>query len=288
MTRRLNTHLPLAASRIAIALSALIIGSALPPAASAAPAVTISQIPLTIALPANPQVVFALTNSESMDGNLSGAIMTGSGSLGSNFNLFAANGISPFEFPIPAGFTPPLNGGSNGGLTAPYTVTSGGNLVDNSPSRLNVAKAGIAAVLTQFMSNADFALYDFSLSGVGKYTTWVYLMSPPGANFSFTALPGSGSTRTVTNPCYHYNPTGTDTASVNCKALDTFYSPLAPLIASMPYMVIGASSDDPQINDVLYAGGLSGACVVYGALTPANVYKAYTLSSYNAGGITDT
>ena len=43
--------------------------------------VQISQVPLTVAVPAHPQVVLAIGNSESMDGNLSGAIMTGSGSL---------------------------------------------------------------------------------------------------------------------------------------------------------------------------------------------------------------
>jgi type IV pilus assembly protein PilY1 len=42
----------------------------------------ISQVPLTVAQQAHPQVVIAIGNSESMDGNLSGAIMTGAGSCG--------------------------------------------------------------------------------------------------------------------------------------------------------------------------------------------------------------
>jgi type IV pilus assembly protein PilY1 len=256
---------------------------ALAPAFAAPPTVGISQLPLTIALPANPQVVFAVTNSQSMDGNLSGAIMTGSGSLGSNFTLFANNGVTPVNYAIPAGFTPPLNTGD--GVNAPYTVTSGSTLYDNSPSRLNVAKQGMQAVLTQFMANADFSLATYTTSGVSKYTTWVYMMSPTGANFSFTALPGVS--RYVNNPCYNYNPSGADTASVNCKALDTFFN--GQDIKDQPYMVIGASSDDPAVNDVLYAGGLSGACVVYGALSPPTPYPPnYTLANYNSGGVTDT
>ena len=56
------------------------------PAAAVVPT-QISQVPLTIAVPAHPQVVLAVGNSESMDGNLSGAIMTGSGSLPAAMNL---------------------------------------------------------------------------------------------------------------------------------------------------------------------------------------------------------
>ena len=48
------------------------------------------------------------------------------------------------NFTIPLmGFTPPLNAGTAG--VAPDTVTTGGFQYDNSPSRLNVAKAGIAS-----------------------------------------------------------------------------------------------------------------------------------------------
>jgi len=56
------------------------------PAAAVIPT-QISQVPLTIAVPAHPQVVLAIGNSESMDGNLSGAIMTGSGSLNPALSL---------------------------------------------------------------------------------------------------------------------------------------------------------------------------------------------------------
>src|SRR5579871_771645 len=126
--------------------------------AAAPTPVSISQLPLTIVVPAHPQIVLAVGNSESMDGNLSGAIMAGSGSLPAA-DLLLQNSSSPPVFAIPGGFTPPANPGALG--FAPYTVAVGANLVDNSPSRLNVAKGGITAVLNTFMANADFALVDY-------------------------------------------------------------------------------------------------------------------------------
>jgi len=74
---------------------------------------TIAQVPLTVATPAHPQIVIAVGNSESMDGNLSGAIMTGSGSLNPALALLQ-NSSSPLNFAIPPGFTPPLNPGAGG------------------------------------------------------------------------------------------------------------------------------------------------------------------------------
>ena len=41
--------------------------------------VNIAQVPLTVTSPAHPQILLALADSESMDGDLSGAIRTGSG-----------------------------------------------------------------------------------------------------------------------------------------------------------------------------------------------------------------
>src|SRR5580698_6939045 len=79
--------------------------------------VSISQIPLTVTIPAHPQILLALANSESMDGDLSGAIRTGSGSIPHPL-LYSSS--SPVNFAIPPGFTPPLNPGD--GVNAPYTV----------------------------------------------------------------------------------------------------------------------------------------------------------------------
>ncbi|HTT06490.1 MAG TPA: PilC/PilY family type IV pilus protein [Steroidobacteraceae bacterium] len=177
---------------------------------SPAAPILISQTPLTVTIPAHPQIVFALGNSQSMDGDLSGAVMTGSGSLAGTIGVDAATQLgassSPVNYAVPGGFTPPINPGSAG--QAPYTVSVSGTLVDNSASRLNVAKAGISAILNSFMGYADFALMDYQTADLGEYATWVYYASPP-AGFSFTSttpqtftgtasVSGTDSTMTVT------------------------------------------------------------------------------------------
>ena len=240
---------------------------------------SISQLPLTIAVPAHPQILFALGNSESMDGNLSGAIMAGSGSLGASLSALQSSS-SPLNFTIPSGFTPPVTPAATG--TAAYTVAVSGNLVDNSPSRLNVAKGGLAAVLNMFMSNADFALMDYTTSGVNLYTTWVYEMSPTTGGFVFTNTQGAGN-RYVANPCYNYlaviatNPT----LFANCAAISSS-GKVSGTVSTSQYLQVSASSDDPLINDVLYASGLAPVCLVYGGPSPANPYPPnYLLSTYN-------
>ena len=261
---------------IASAVVTLFVGWSLP-ASATAPQVPVSQIPLTIAIPAHPQILIAVGNSESMDGNLSGAIMTGSGSLGANYAALQASS-SPVNFTIPAGFTPPLNLGAGG--VAPYTVVSGGNLADNSPSRLNVAKAGIAAILDSYMTSADFGLIDYNTSGNGAYQTWLYVMSPPGG-FTFTSV--AAASGQVPNPCYHVNTALGNQVSADCGALNTHYA--AQNILSQPFMNISASSDDPAINDILYdeAGwGEDPVVMVYGGPNPPNPYTHYTLGQYNS------
>ncbi|MGO9995845.1 MAG: pilus assembly protein [Steroidobacteraceae bacterium] len=254
------------------------------PVTAAAPPVPVSQVPLTIAIPAHPQILVAVANSESMDGNLSGAIMTGSGSLGASYSALQASS-SPLNYTIPAGFTPPLNAG--GGGAAPYTVASGANLVDNSPSRLNVAKAGITAILNGYITSADFGLIDYDISGNGVYTTWVYEMSQNGG-FTFTSVPAvSGQ---VPNPCYNVNISLANPVSADCANLNTFYA--AQNILTQPYMNIGASSDYPSINDVLYDEtywGQDAVCVVHDGPNPANPYPPnFTLADFNAGGFSVT
>jgi type IV pilus assembly protein PilY1 len=249
----------------------------------------ISQVPLTVAVPAHPQVVLAIGNSESMDGNLSGAIMTGSGSLPVAMNLLQ-NSSSPASYTIPAGFTPPVDPGPGDG-TAPYTSPVGALKVDNSPSRLNVAKGGIAAMLDTYMPYADFALLDYKLSGTGFYTTWVYEMSPPGG-FAFTSLPIAGN-RYIPNPCFGYHVVPINVVDTACKAIDTSGRVTGNMATSQLMQVDatifpaggasnGGSSDDPLINDVLYAGGLAPVCLVYGGPNPGNPYTHFTLAQYNA------
>jgi type IV pilus assembly protein PilY1 len=247
-------------------------------AAGPPPPIAISQIPLTVTIPAHPQILLALANSESMDGDLSGAIRTGSGSIPHPL-LYPTS--SPVNFTIPAGFTPPLNPGAAG--QAPYTVSSGGLLIDNSPSRLNVAKAGLTAVLNAYIDSADFGLIDYHVGGLTQFTTWVYQMSNPGG-FTFTnTIPASGEY--VLNPCYNVDITQGFQTARNCNALNTFYA--GQSITTKQYMLVSASSDDPAVNDVLYAGGLDAVCMVYNGPHPApNPFPPqFSLGSYEGGGV---
>jgi type IV pilus assembly protein PilY1 len=269
--------------------------------ASAVTPTQISQIPLTVAQQAHPQVVLAVGNSESMDGNLSGAIMTGAGSLPAASMSLLYNSSSPQDYTIPAGFTPPVDPGTDG-IHAPYTSPSGGHLLDNSPSRLNVAKEGLAAVLQSFMAYADFALIDYKLGSPTLYTTWVYEMSPPGGFvFTNTQLPGN---RYIPNPCFGYNAVPVTVVDSNCKAIDTSGKVTGPMATSQ-YMQVdptifpapggqynAGSSDDPLINDVLYAGGGAptgpAVCLVYGGPNWPSPYTHYTLTNYNDGQVSES
>jgi type IV pilus assembly protein PilY1 len=272
----------------AMALTGLLGWSTSTPAA--APSVSISQVPMTIAIPAHPQIMIAVANSQSMDGTLSGAIMTGAG-------LYPdmQNSSSPLSFTIPAGFTPPVNAGN--GVTAPYTVAGSGVWLDNSPSRLNVAKAGIMSVLSDYIPYADFGLMEYSLPGLASYATSVYLMSPnvsaanPTGSFLFTATqtPIAG-VEYVANPCWKYtnsflsHMSSGDWAYNDCASWDTFYS--SQNISQQRWMGIGASSDDPQVNDVLY--GLAINCTDYTTAaesyvpSPPNPFTSYSLADYNS------
>ncbi|GAC1305461.1 MAG: PilC/PilY family type IV pilus protein [Steroidobacteraceae bacterium] len=251
-------------------------------AAPALAAVSISQVPLTIAIPAHPQILLAVANSQSMDGDLSGAIMTGSGALGSSYaGLYFSS--SPPYYSIPAGFTPPLAPGN--GNWAPYTVSGNNNvLFDNSASRMNVAKAGISAILDSYMDSADFALMDYKTGAPQVYGTWVYQMSLPGG-FTFTSRPSS-SIRQVANPCYQINTSNSDPVAQSCLVLSQYYP--SQSIAYKQYVNIAASSDDPSINDVYYAPANSAGavCISYGGASPSTPYPPnYTLAQFNLGTV---
>src|SRR5215470_2157089 len=94
-------------------IACVILGRTIHSAAAPATPLSIAQVPLTVATPAHPQIVIAVGNSESMDGSLSGAIMTGSGSLDPTLAPLQ-NSSSPLNFTIPPGFTPPVNPGGGG------------------------------------------------------------------------------------------------------------------------------------------------------------------------------
>ena len=267
-------------------------------AGSAVTPLAVSQVPLTVVIPAHPQIVIALGNSQSMDGDLSGAIYTGAGSLGAGNGMsLLYNSGSPVNYQVPGDFVPPLNAGSGG--YAPYTVVSGGVRYDNSASRLNVAKAGITAILQAYAANADFALMNYATSGVGEYTTWVYYMSPAGSPFAFQSTPNpvTATNPTVANPCFNYKAlSGATSVYQNCLAFDAHYYPACTAVTttcglnSMAYMVIGSSSDNAAISDVLYAGGLAPLCLDYGAVSPSNPFtysygRSSPLAAYVAGSV---
>jgi len=261
-------------------LACIILGRASHSAVAAAAPISVAQVPLTVAIPAHPQIVIAIGNSQSMDGNLSGAIMTGSGSLDPSLNLLQ-NSSSPVSYAIPLGFIPPVNAGSGG--IAPYTVAANGQLIDNSPSRLNVAKQGITAVLNTFMASADFALLDYQLGNTSVFTTWLYEMSPTNGPFVFSNTITPAPDRWVTNPCYQYDALPTNSLMwTECHNID-IANAVTGNMAQAQYMQISASSDDPLINDVLYVGGgIDALCLAYGGPIPANPYTAYTLAQYVA------
>ena len=255
-----------------------------------------------------PQIVIALGNSQSMDGDLSGAIMTGSGNLSSGLTSLY-NSSSPQQYSVPSGFTPPMTPSQT--ASAPYTYNNSGTLVDNGASRLNVAKAGLSSTLSKYLPSMDFALEDYSTSGTSLYTTWVYYMSPNGGFTFANSLPTNGytsyatyqsfvaanpnalptPTRWVNNPCYQYASASSSVKSY-CTSLSqsglygSSASVAASTLAGNKYMQIGASSDDPNVNDVLYAGGLSGLFVSYNGPNPASPYPPnFSLSNYESGSI---
>ena len=262
------------------AVACVLLGRTGHSAAGPATPISIAQVPLTVSTPAHPQILITVGNSESMDGNLSGAIMTGSGSLNPALALLQ-NSSSPLNFAIPPGFTPPVNPGAGG--VAPYTVAASGVLIDNSPSRLNVAKQGIAAVLSSFLPNADFGLLDYVLNGTSVYTTWLYEMSPTSGRFVFANTITPAPDRWVVNPCYQYDTLGNGTVLWDdCHAIDISNTVVGNMAGSQ-FMQISASSDDPLINVVLYAGGgIDAVCLDYGGPNPPNPYTAFTLGQYNA------
>lgn len=248
--------------------------------AGGTPSLPLSQTPLQLGVPVHPQVLIAIGNSESMDGNLSGAIMVGSGALGAGLSTLNTSS-SPVNYAVPAGFTPPVTPADGSG-NAPYTATVGGNLVDNGDSRLNVAKGGVSAILSAYMQNTDFALADYDTGGINLYTTWIYHMSAAGG-FTFTNHPiarAGTAAFTVANPCFGYLTATSATVQSNCAAMvPTLYA--SSDLNLNAYMVVSASGDNPDVNDVLYASGQPAVFVNYGGATMSNS----TLSGYNQGQV---
>ncbi|VTU22825.1 pilus assembly protein [Variovorax sp. PBL-E5] len=270
----------------------LSMGGGLLEAMASNPTLLISQVPLALTTPGRPQVVFALANSSSMDGILSGAIMTGSGMR--SIPIYADYGLvfpidelggssSPVNYAVPAGFTPPRQPADSTGM-APYTaVDAQGWPVDNGPSRLNVAKAGIMATLQSYLQNTDFGLMDYQSEADGVYLTYAYYMSPDTGGFVYTNTQEPGK-RYITNPCANYKSSATTLVGTTCDSIANSGLVDSATLSGSAYVQIGASSDDPNINDVYYLGtGLAPVFYKYGEPTPKSPYPPYfKLSDFNA------
>jgi type IV pilus assembly protein PilY1 len=265
-------------------LSAVFLLAELPLPVRAAPEISISQTPLTLIVPTHPEVLLAVTNSQSMDGDLGGAIMTGSGTVSA-----LTGSSSPVDYDVPNGFTPPCTGPTTTG-TAPYTVPgSGGSsslcnqtgtLYDNSASRLNVLKAALTDVIQNYAADFDMGLMDYDTQYVSINTTWVYYMSPPNG-FQFATSPGpTGNWKP--NPCYQ--------SQLNsCQQIRQTFQQLGVSGSySDPWMEVAISSDNPSVNDVLYIPSIyvyPSVMLDYGGPNPPSPYPPnYTLLNYNQGG----
>lgn len=262
-------------------------------AGSTPPQVAISQIPLTLVIPAHPQVMVIVGNSESMDGNVSGAIMVGSGAGTTVTDLNGSS--SPLEYAVPSGFTPPLKAADSTGY-AYYTVDGSGNTginvsgtqYDNSDSRMNVTKASISKVLDTYAATTDFGLMDYDTSSVNEYTTWVYYMSDSGGftatSFNSNNTPPSGDIG-VLNPCG--GNTGADAIGIDCNDISQTIAPgNSAHIGSGKYAFVTTTSDDPSVNDVLYANGLPSVFMAYNGPNPGSPYPPnFSLTDYETGSV---
>ncbi|WP_297469993.1 type IV pilin biogenesis protein [Acidithiobacillus sp.] len=214
-------------------------------------------------------MMILLDNSQGMAGvlqgptGLSGAIMTGSGTVPED-----ANSSSPVSYTA-SGFTPPALGSSGtnvlysvpcntSGITAAAksacaSVGASGSssaYIDNSQSMLNVAEQAIGTIINtpEYSNNIQFGLMDYALSGkVSLYNTWVYYMSDnSGFSFGNSTTGAPSGDVTVANPCYQ-------SGSNSCNNLQQNVFGQGNGSISDQYLYVQAGSDAPVINDVLYA-----------------------------------
>ncbi|MGH8398802.1 MAG: pilus assembly protein, partial [Gammaproteobacteria bacterium] len=187
-------------------------------------------------------------------------------------------------------------------VTTPYTHTYT-YYGDNSASRLNIAKASIASVLSTYAGTTDFGLMDYSVPSNTGYYTWAYYMSPPGGfTFSNTYAAPTYDTSTtpetlisedVINPCYKSTST-TNTTCGDLVAEVTAANPAITTAAQLKtyeFMTVAARSDDPNINDVFlstganFTGTNSETFIEDGTITPTSPYSGYSISDYNSGNV---
>ncbi len=242
-----------------------------------------------------PQVLIILDTSQGMAGTLQGAIMSGSGTVPDNADsasppCYALNG---YKSRSNAG---PSNGGSCPAGSAAYTVKSGGTLTDNSESMINVAEGSLIHAFSSRNYNNIFqaGLLDYATSGTPQpYTTWVYYMSsdtatgrgarrPPAFSACSAGIFGYGSSSSsmcaANDALVVPNPCDQPQSGSGCSAIDNL---LGSGLRTSPYLYIDQTSDNPQINDVLYdSGSAPPNFVTYYGPSPSNPYTAYTLNNY--------
>ncbi len=246
-----------------------------------------------------PQILIILDNSQGMAGNLQGAIMSGSGTVSANAGPLAPTAAPPLAWPSPVCYPVPNGYKARAGSTAtasngdtcpsgsaPYTVNAGNNLQDNSESMINIAEQSLLYELRNPSNTNAFqvGLMDYATAQAATlYDTWVYFMSnnntvdSSGAVTQYGAFsygntvssPSSADPVSAYNPCY-------GVTSGACRRIE---SVMGGGLANSQYLYINATSDDPEINDVLYASpGYPSNILTYGGPQPDP--PNYTLTEY--------
>ncbi|MDD3760833.1 MAG: type IV pilin biogenesis protein [Acidithiobacillus sp.] len=281
-----------------------------------------------------PQVLIILDNSQGMAGvlqatqgyatssstaptwstNLSGAIMTGSGTVPQN-----QTSSSPAYYTT-NNFTPPALGSAgarnqftvscgSSGLTAAAvsacaTISNNG-YVDNSPSMLNGVEVPLANILATplYANNIQFGLEDYlgaytesqTKQGTYLYNTYVYYMSSqPNPYNVIQTWRGTYQQNQYTNDFSFGTsatsiPNGYTAAlsnpcyqaynSTSCTQIQNWFGQGAGSISD-PYLYVYDTSDNPVINDVLYTQGSSGSNFISGSFKRFSNNYSQGLSAY--------
>lgn len=241
-----------------------------------------------------PQILIILDNSQGMAGTLQGAIMSGSGTVPQNLGPLTLPAAappladpSPLCYSLPSGYQPrsnlgPSNAGSCPAGSAPYTVDNGGVLQDNSESMINIAEQSLQAQFDNPANSNAFqiGLMDYATATAPTlYQTWVYYMSDfPFPYGNSLTSPSATDPITALNPCYQ-------STSASCQRIEAVDG---ASLGSSQYIYMQDTSDDPEINDVLYDTGAPSNILTYGgpnscfngSCSTLPPYQAFTLQEY--------
>lgn len=252
--------------------------------AAAPPMVSISSTPLTVIVPSHPQVLIALTNSNSMDssdgnkddGNVAlisdaphSAIMTWSGNINQNRSVYGSNiaslekSTSPLQYVVPTGFTAPITAAPAASSTA-YTAavyTHSGNVTTWS-----------GGSWTCTLSNT------IKVTSIPGYNAVPQPLPVNGSSAPSTALgawPAAllGSWSTAKNSVWYYDginlggDNGFASTSAGAPPAAMLYAPSAERIASRAVIPYGLSAWGPgsmltglsNISELLADDGSGGA-----------------------------